>query len=221
LLRQRVDAIVLIVVDIAVLEALRSLEIGIPLVAAAATQRRSPHLVSIDQYRGARSAVRHLVELGHSRILHLAGPPSAPDAIERIRGWRDELAASRLEVVEPRHGDWSAASGYELGRTIDATPGTGLFVGNDQMAIGVLSALRERGLRVPADVSVVGFDDVPEAAYLLPSLTTVRQDFAALGGLIMQKVLVAVEEPENVAEDTPLATRLVIRDSTGPAPRSD
>ena len=221
LLRQRVDAIVLIVVDIAVLEALRSLEIGIPLVAAAATPRRSPHLVSIDQYRGARSAVRHLVELGHSRILHLAGPPSAPDAIERIRGWRDELAASRLEVVEPRHGDWSAASGYELGRTIDATPGTGLFVGNDQMAIGVLSALRERGLRVPADVSVVGFDDVPEAAYLLPSLTTVRQDFAALGGLIMQKVLVAVEEPENVAEDTPLATRLVIRDSTGPAPRSD
>ncbi|MBN9189660.1 LacI family DNA-binding transcriptional regulator [Microbacterium sp.] len=221
LLRQRVDAIVLIVVDIAVLEALRSLEIGIPLVAAAATQRRSPHLVSIDQYRGARSAVRHLVELGHSRILHLAGPASAPDAIERIRGWRDELAASRLEVIEPRHGDWSAASGYELGRTIDATPGTGLFVGNDQMAIGVLSALRERGLRVPADVSVVGFDDVPEAAYLLPSLTTVRQDFAALGGLIMQKVLVAVEEPENVAEDTPLATRLVIRDSTGPAPRSD
>ena len=221
LLRQRVDAIVLIVVDIAVLEALRSLEIGIPLVAAAATPRRSPHLVSIDQYRGARSAVRHLVELGHSRILHLAGPPSAPDAIERIRGWRDELAASRLEVIEPRHGDWSRASGYELGRTIDATPGTGLFVGNDQMAIGVLSALRERGLRVPADVSVVGFDDVPEAAYLLPSLTTVRQDFAALGGLIMQKVLVAVEEPENVAEDTPLATRLVIRDSTGPAPRSD
>jgi len=221
LLRQRVDAIVLIVVDIAVLEALRSLEIGIPLVAAAATQRRSPHLVSIDQYRGARSAVRHLVELGHSRILHLAGPPSAPDAIERIRGWRDELACCRLGVIEPRHCDWSAASGYELGRTIDATPGTGLFVGNDQMAIGVLSALRERGLRVPADVSVVGFDDVPEAAYLLPSLTTVRQDFAALGGLIMQKVLVAVEEPENVAEDTPLATRLVIRDSTGPAPRSD
>jgi len=221
LLRQRVDAIVLIVVDIAVLEALRSLEIGIPLVAAAATPRRSPHLVSIDQYRGARSAVRHLVELGHSRILHLAGPPSAPDAIERIRGWRDELAASRLEVVEPRHGDWSAASGYELGRTIDATPGTGLFVGNDQMAIGVLSALRERGLRVPEDVSVVGFDDVPEAAYLLPSLTTVRQDFAALGGLIMQKVLVAVEEPESIAEDTPLATRLVIRDSTGPVARRD
>ena len=221
LLRQRVDAIVLIVVDIAVLEALRSLEIGIPLVAAAATPRRSPHLVSIDQYRGARSAVRHLVELGHSRILHLAGPPSAPDAIERIRGWRDELAARRLEVVEPRHGDWSAASGYELGRTIDATPGTGLFVGNDQMAIGVLSALRERGLRVPEDVSVVGFDDVPEAAYLLPSLTTVRQDFAALGGLIMQKVLVAVEEPESIAEDTPLATRLVIRDSTGPVARRD
>ena len=82
------------------------------------------------------------------------------------------------------------------------------------MAIGLLSALRERGLRVPEDVSVVGFDDVPEAGYLYPPLTTVRQDFAALGGLIMQKVLVAVEDPETVTEDTPLPTRLVLRAST-------
>ncbi len=74
------------------------------------------------------------------------------------------------------------------------------------MAIGLLSALRERGLRVPEDVSVVGFDDVPGAAYLFPPLTTVRQDFAALGGLIMQKVLIAVEEPDTATEDTPLPT---------------
>ncbi|MEU1972960.1 LacI family DNA-binding transcriptional regulator [Microbacterium sp. NPDC019599] len=218
LLRQRVDAIVLVVVDIAVLEAVRALDLSIPVVAAASTARRSPLIVSIDQYRGARSAVRHLAELGHERILHLAGPAQASDAFERVRGWRDELAARRLAVVEPHHGDWSAASGYRLGSTLDIEPGSAIFVANDHMSIGVLSALRERGLRVPDDVSVVGFDDVPEAGYLYPPLTTVRQDFAALGELIMQKVLIAVEEPDSATEDTPLPTHLIVRQSTS-APR--
>ena len=216
LLRQRVDAIVLIVLDVTVLETVRALDLGIPLVAVAASARRSPSVVSIDQYRGARSAVRHLVELGHTRILHLGGPPKAPDATERVRGWRDELAANRLEVVEPPHGDWSAASGYQLGLTLDVSPGSAVFVTNDQMAIGLMSALRERGMSVPEDVSVVGFDDVPEAGFLFPPLTTVRQDFAALGGLMMQKVLVAVEEPESATEDTPLPTKLIVRQSTAP-----
>lgn len=170
--------------------------------------------MSIDQYRGARSAVRHLAELGHTRILHLAGPSSAPDALERIRGWRDELAERRLEIVEPVNGDWSAASGHRIGRQLDIAPGSAVFAGNDHMAIGLLSALRERGLRVPEDVSVIGFDDVPEAGYLFPPLTTVRQDFATLGELIMQKVLIAVEEPDSVTEDTPLPTHLIVRQST-------
>lgn len=214
LLRQRVDAIVLVVNDIEVLEIVRTLDLNIPLVAAAATARRSPFLVSIDQYRGARSAVRHLAELGHTHILHLSGPPRAPDAIERVRGWRDELGAHRLEVIEPLHGDWTAANGYRLGLEIDVEPGSAVFAANDHMSIGLLSALRERGLRVPDDVSVVGFDDVPEAGFLFPPLTTVRQDFAALGELMMQKVLISVEEPESVTEDTPLATHLIVRQST-------
>ena len=212
LLRQRVDALVLIVVDNAVLEFIRSLELTIPLVAVAATQRRSTHIVSIDQYRGARSAVRHLAELGHTRIHHLAGPSTAPDAIERVRGWRDELAAQRLEVPELLQGDWTAASGYDLGQHLES--GTAAFASNDQMAIGLLSSLRDRGIRVPEDISVVGFDDVPEAPYMFPPLTTIRQDFAALGALMMQKVLVAVEEPESATEDTPLSTKLIVRQST-------
>jgi len=214
LLRQRVDALVLIVVDSAVLEIIRSLDLTIPLVAVAATQRRSPHIVSIDQYRGARSAVRHLAELGHTRIHHLAGPSTAPDATERVRGWRDELVAQRLEVPELLQGDWTAASGYALGQTLELDSGSAAFASNDQMAIGLLSALRERGVSVPNDMSVVGFDDIPEAPYMFPPLTTIRQDFAALGGLIMQKVLVAVEEPESATEDTPLPTKLVVREST-------
>lgn len=214
LLRQRVDAIVLIVVDVAVLEVVRGLDLSIPLVAVAASPRPSPLIVSIDQYRGARAAVRHLAELGHSRILHVAGPQKNPDSIERERGWRDELISRRLEIVEPLHGDWTAASGHEVGAQLDIAAGDALFSANDHMAIGLLSAFRERGIRVPDDVSVVGFDDVPEAGFLYPPLTTVRQDFAALGGLIMQKVLLAVEDPDTVTEDTPLPTKLVLRSST-------
>ncbi|WEK12689.1 MAG: LacI family DNA-binding transcriptional regulator [Candidatus Microbacterium phytovorans] len=216
LLRQRVDAIVLIVNHIGVLEVVRGLELSVPVVAAAATQRRHPNLVSIDQYRGARAAVRHLAELGHTRILHLAGPPSNPDSLERLRGWRDELAARGLVAVDPPHGDWSAASGFQIGSSLDVGRGTAVFAANDHMAIGLVSALRTRGLRVPDDVSVVGFDDVPEAPYLLPPLTTVRQDFQALGELIMQKALLAVEEPGELTEDTPIATHLIVRDSTRP-----
>ena len=216
LLRQRVDAIVLVVVDVGVLEIVRGLDLSVPVVAAASTPRRSPLIVSIDQYRGARSAVRHLAELGHTRILHIAGPVRAADAVERERGWRDELAEHRLEAVAPTIGDWSAASGHRIAQSLEIEAGTAVFVANDHMAIGVLSGLRERGLRVPEDVSVVGFDDVPEAGYLYPALTTVRQDFDTLGELIMQKVLIAVEEPDSVTEDTPIPTHLIVRQSTAP-----
>ncbi|SIT66917.1 LacI family DNA-binding transcriptional regulator [Microbacterium sp. RU33B] len=214
LLRQRVDAIVLIVVDVDVLEIVRGLDLSVPVVASASTSRRSPSIVSIDQYRGARSAVRHLAELGHERILHVAGPLRAPDALERVRGWRDELAAHRLEAVEPMIGDWTPAGGYRIGSQLDIEPGTAVFAANDHTAIGLLSAFRERGLRIPEDVSVVGFDDVPEAGFLYPPLTTVRQDFAGLGEQMMQKVLVAVEEPDSVTEAPPLPTHLIVRQST-------
>lgn len=217
LLRQRVDAIVLVVSDIAVLDVVLTLDPSVPVVAVAATTRRSPALVSIDQYRGARAATRHLVEVGHSHVVHLAGPVEAPDSIERIRGWRDEMTANRLAVPAVHHGDWSAQSGYELGMALtEIQPGSAVFAANDYMALGLVSALAERGLRVPDDVSVIGFDDVPEAPYFLPPLTTVRQDFAALGALIMQKVLIAIEEPDAVTESTPLPTSLIVRGSTRP-----
>ena len=214
LLRQRVDAIVLVVVDNGVLEMIRGYDVGIPLIASASSARRHPRIVSLDQYRGARAAVRHLAELGHTRILHLAGPLRSPDATERIRGWRDELQQRRLDVVEPVHGDWSARSGYDVGAEIDVAPGSAIFVGNDQMTMGLLSALRARELKVPEDISVVGFDDVPEAPYQFPPLTTVRQDFAALGQLMMQKLLVELEEGGTHTEDTPIPTQLIVRDST-------
>ncbi|MGC4174234.1 LacI family DNA-binding transcriptional regulator [Demequina sp.] len=214
LLRQRVDAIVAVVTDFGVLELVRGLDITIPLVASASTARRSPRVVSIDQYRGARAAVRHLAELGHTRIHHLTGPNAATDSAERIRGWRDELSAHRLEAPDPIAGNWTAESGYRVGLTLDLEPGAAVFASNDLSALGLLSALRERGLRVPEDVSVVGFDDVPEAAFFYPPLTTVRQDFAALGRQLMQKVLLALEEGDMETMDTPLPTELIVRAST-------
>lgn len=214
LLRQRVDAVVLIINDVAVLELVRGLEVGVPVVASASSAQRGPRLVAIDQYRGARSAVRHLAELGHQRVLHIAGPATATDAIERVRGWRDELAARRLEVVEPAHGDWTAESGHAIASSLPLAPGDAIFVANDQMSIGVLSGLRARGLEVPRDVSIVGFDDIPEAGYLYPPLTTVRQDFAALGQMMMQKVLVGLEEGTEETSETPLPTSLILRAST-------
>lgn len=217
LLSQRVEAIVLIVADLTVLAAVRGLDVGVPVIAVAAGQRRGHHTTSIDQYRGARSAVRHLIELGHRRIAHLSGPPTAPDAIERLRGWRDELAAAQLVAQEPGHGDWSAESGYRFGEQF--ADATAMFAANDQMALGFISALTARGLAVPGDVSVVGFDDLPESAFYLPPLTTVNQDFAALGALTMQRVLIALEEPDSEAESTPIPTRLVVRKSAA-APRS-
>lgn len=216
LLRERVEAVVLIAEDVAQLDVVRAFEAGVPIIAVAAGQHRGPLTVSIDQYRGAREAVRHLVELGHRSIAILAGPEVSPDAIERVRGWRDELSEARLVATELSHGDWSAESGYRFGSELAERSATAVFVANDQMAIGVMAALRHRGLRIPEDISVVGFDDVPEAAYFVPPLTTVRQDFAALGALTMQQVLIALEEPDTAAESLPIPTRLVVRESTAP-----
>jgi DNA-binding LacI/PurR family transcriptional regulator len=214
LLRQRVDAIVLIVVDIGVLEMVRELDLSVPVVAAASSSRRSPLLVQIDQYRGARSAVRHLADLGKTRIAHIAGPARAADAIERVRGWRDELAERGLPAVDLVYGEWTAEAGYRIGLEMDLEPGMAVFTSNDLIALGLMSALRERSLNVPDDIAIVGFDDIPEAAFLYPPLTTVRQDFAALGEQMLQKVLVALEEEQGETTDTPLATHLVVREST-------
>jgi DNA-binding LacI/PurR family transcriptional regulator len=217
LVSQRVEAIVLVVADVAVLAAVRGLDAGVPVIAVAAGPRRGPLTTSLDQYRGARMAVRHLIEMGHRRIAHLAGPQAHPDSIERLRGWRDELAEAQLVAQEPARGDWSAESGFRFGEQLgDATA---VFAANDQMALGLIAALHGRGLKVPGDVSVVGFDAAPDTAYYFPPLTTVSQDFAALGALTMERVLIAIEESDSLAESTPIPTRLIVRESTAP-PRS-
>jgi DNA-binding LacI/PurR family transcriptional regulator len=214
LVRQNVEAIVLIAPERGALDALDGIELGVPIVAVASEDRGGMHRVWLDQYAGARLAVEHLVSLGHREIRHVGGPPNAMDAAERIRGWSAALAEHDLPAREPLLGDWSPASGYVHGRVLARdTEMTAVFVSNDQMAIGVVHALVEAGLSVPGDVSVVGYDDIPEAAFIAPPLTTVRQDFDALGRDAMAGVLAVLGDDEWLVP-VPRVPDLVVRAST-------
>jgi DNA-binding LacI/PurR family transcriptional regulator len=140
-----------------------------------------------------------------------------------VEGWQLELADAGLRPAEPVIGDWSAAFGYDAGRGVatDARV-TAVFAANDQIALGLLLALHEAGRRVPDDVSVVGFDDQPEAAYLVPPLTTVRQDFVAVGARAVDKIAAAIAgangpSGDEGTDDRGLITpELIVRRSSGP-----
>ncbi|MFD9434722.1 LacI family DNA-binding transcriptional regulator [Streptomyces sp. NPDC060002] len=168
----------------------------------------------------ARAATEHLLDLGHTTVHHLAGPQRWYAARDRLEGWRTTLAAHGRDVPPVVEGDWSAASGYTAGRELAAdTAVTAVFAANDDMAIGLIRALTEAGRRVPQDVSVVGFDDVPVAAYVTPPLTTVPQPFDAVAQEGLKRLVHTIENPEAdplPASDPPVD--LVVRSSTAPPP---
>ncbi|MDO4901362.1 LacI family DNA-binding transcriptional regulator [Actinomyces sp.] len=175
---------------------------SVPLVVVAdglAPSRRI-HVVSVDQELGARMAVGHLLGLGRSTIAHLAGPADWYDALARARGWRSALEDAGREAPTMLIGDWSSERGYEVGAEI-VTRGLpdAVFCANDLMALGMLAALRDQGVRVPEDVAVVGFDDTPGTAFFSPPLTTVRQPFDELGVLCMEVLLRAIDGEEGTA----------------------
>jgi DNA-binding LacI/PurR family transcriptional regulator len=174
-------------------------------------------VVDTDQAGGARAAVEHLIGLGHRTVWHVAGPEESFAAERRVDSWRAALTAAGREVPALLRGDWSAESGYLAGRRLAADPRcTAVFVANDQMAIGVLRALQEQGRNVPRDVSVVGFDDIPEAASFIPPLTTVHQDFAEVGRRCVESVLRQIRNDAPEKGTTLVPTRLKVRQSTAP-----
>ncbi len=223
LTRLGVEGVLVVAGHDAAVEVARSRPGDVPVVVVEGDLSRTPMTVGVDQVAGALAAVRHLVDLGHRRVVHLAGPRDWAEARARTEGWRRAMSEAALPTTEPLVGDWSAASGYAAGRGIAADPAvTAVFAGNDQMALGVLRALAERGRPVPGAVSVVGFDDIPEAAFLHPPLTTVRQDFDAVAARALDLLDAAIrgETPSPV----PLvAPTLVVRASTAPptSPRTD
>jgi DNA-binding LacI/PurR family transcriptional regulator len=175
-------------------------------------------VVDTDQADGARQAVRHLLGLGHRTVRHVAGPGESFAAQRRAQAWRATLADADRPVLPVHQGDWSAESGYRAGLALADDPEcTAVFAANDQMALGLLRAFHEKGRSVPGDVSVVGFDDIPDATSFIPPLTTVHQDFAEVGRRCVQGVLRALRDDVPAEPGTTLVpTRLIVRQSTAP-----
>lgn len=172
--------------------------------------------VELDQKLGARLATEHLLELGHRDIVHMTGRLDAYDARARLKGWAETVRRAGLEGARSVEGDFTAASGFQLARGLiaeDRLP-TALFAGNDQMAMGVLAAFAQHDIDVPRRVSLVGFDDIAGAEYLVPSLTTVRQDFVALGRTSVEMLLGLLAGDR--AEHRLIAPELIPRGSTAP-----
>jgi DNA-binding LacI/PurR family transcriptional regulator len=217
-LDQAVDGIAVLVPHTETLRILEEFNPGVPVVAVGSLGNEAVSGAMVDQKRGAEIAVGHLIGLGHSRIGHVAGPAGWIDGALRAEGWRAALRHAGLRDDLLLEGDWSAGSGYRIGRQLAAAgTATALFVANDQMALGVLRAFSEAGIRVPDDVSVVGFDDQPESGYFTPPLTTVRQDFEELGRRCMDTMLKEIEAGAPVSSIV-VTPELVRRESTA-APR--
>jgi DNA-binding LacI/PurR family transcriptional regulator len=213
-----VDGVAVIAPTLAGRDALADIVPDFAVVAVEAGPDASIPVASVDQVSGAAAATRHLLSLGHKTVWHVAGPANWIESEKRHEGWRTTLEAAGARVPALLRGDWTPRSGYELAPQLMEIPGmTAVFVANDQMALGLLRALHEAGRKVPDDLSVVGFDDIPEAGYFIPPLTTVRQDFAELGRRCLQVLLSRIGDREGLTRVL-VAPELVVRESTGMAP---
>src|SRR5215469_10924214 len=219
-LGQAVAGIIVIAPQTGVAETLAGLSVGVPLVAVGCGAAVPLPSVKIDNVAGAMLATRHLLGLGHQTVHHIGGPGNWHDARDRIAGWRQALRAAGAPLPEMPRGDWSARSGYEAGRQLAARPEvTAVFCANDPMALGFLRAAAEAGRRVPQDISVVGFDDVPESAYFSPPLTTVRQDFSALGERALRLLMSQITAGGEAPPLPPVVPELIVRSSSAAPPR--
>ncbi|MCA0456241.1 MAG: LacI family transcriptional regulator [Chloroflexi bacterium] len=190
---------------------------GLPLVQVNSQydDQLAPSLM-INQEHGTRLLLDHLLQLGHRDIAVIHGPSNHYDAVARQAACGAILREFRMRAVAEGAGDWSAASGYAAMQGIlgQGSAFTAVFAANDQMALGAMRALREHGLSIPGDVSVVGFDDLPEAAYYEPPLTTIQQDFARLGENSIAYLVECIEQPDTVAERRLIPPSFVHRRST-------
>lgn len=217
LLSQSIEALVVIAPQQRVLDALRELSFDVPYVTLQSSDLAERHGMSTDQVLGARLATRHLIELGHSEILHISGPQDWIEAEARMQGYLDEINAADLRTRAPILGDWSAHFGYYAGlELLRFRDFSAVFASNDQMALGFMHACRDNGLRIPEDVSVVGFDDIPEAAHFAPPLTTVRQNFVEIGRRAVALLLGELQGAQPPHEL--VVPELVVRQSTAAPP---
>nr|WP_241986372.1 LacI family DNA-binding transcriptional regulator [Cryobacterium psychrophilum] len=219
LMSQSIEGLVVVAPQVRVFDALASMSIQVPYVSLQSITVTGPRALSVDQIEGARLATRHLIDLGHREILHLAGPQDWIEAEARMRGFLDEIDRAELRTHPPILGDWTADFGYFAGRELSrGRDFTAVFAANDQMAAGLLHAFRDEGVNVPGEVSVVGFDDIPLAAHFWPPLTTVHENFTEIGRRAVALLLEEVQGTDEAVETLQTLPRLVVRESTGPAP---
>ncbi|GAA5150259.1 LacI family DNA-binding transcriptional regulator [Microbacterium pseudoresistens] len=215
LVREHVDGIVVLAPQVRVYSVLKGMAVSVPFVSLQTASGSDGVSLSADQVAGARMITDHLIAQGHTDILHLAGPQDWIEAESRMRGYLDALRDADLPTFPPIRGDWTADFGYfagtELARRRDFTA---VFAANDVMAIGLMHGFRDAGLRIPEDVSVVGFDDIPVAAHVHPPLTTVHQDFPEVGRRTV-RILLAQIRGEQVPVFGLLAPELRVRESSG------
>jgi DNA-binding LacI/PurR family transcriptional regulator len=212
---QSIEGLVVIAPQVRVFRALDAQPLDIPYVTLQSAELDPQHALSVDQIAGARLATRHLIELGHRNIYHLTGPQDWIEAEARMRGFLEEMSAHDIPTTAPILGDWTAEFGYYAGKELlRVRDFTAVFSSNDQMALGMMHAIRDEGLDIPGDISVVGFDDIPEAAHFWPPLTSVRQDFAELGRRCVDLLLGPAEGVEPAAST--IVPELIVRRSSGP-----
>jgi DNA-binding LacI/PurR family transcriptional regulator len=205
--------------------ALRGPGAGVPVIGLGIDAGPLASSVRIDQVAGAAAATCHLLAAGHRTVWHVGGPPGWPESAERAEGWRQALRSVGAVVppVVPA-ADWSPEAGYAAGRVLRDRPDvTAVFAADDSLALGLLRALTESGLDVPGRVSVVGFDDVPDAAYFWPPLTTVRPDYDAAGRAALEMLLARLTAGDGGGELRTVTPSLVVRSTapgSGPPPGS-
>jgi DNA-binding LacI/PurR family transcriptional regulator len=197
---------------------LLALSDGIPFVQIGA--RSGAYLPSVicDQAQGAKVAAQHLIDLGHRQLAEISGPLRSYDAYDRHEGWLSALKDNNIPSHISAEGEFTIDSGYQaMCQLLDgSTPFTAVFIANDSMTLGAYTALRARGLRVPEDISIVGFDDIPESAHILNGLTTVHQDFEMLGNLALEYLVGIIDNPDTPVYQRVLVPKLVIRGTTLP-----
>jgi DNA-binding LacI/PurR family transcriptional regulator len=218
-LEQGTAGLVIIAPVEAAARAVSEVPIDVPRVIIDGDPESPTGLVTVDQRAGAGLATQYLLDRGHPTVWHVSGPPGWFDSAGRIAGWRETLAAAGAEIPPPVPADWTPEAGYQAGLLLARMPEvTAVFAANDHLALGIMKALRERRRSVPDEVSIIGFDDIPVANFVVPPLTTVRPDFAAVGRMTMESLAEQMEAAPPPAVARTVAPVLVERESVADGP---
>lgn len=215
----RCDGVIFMAPWVSGAETIMAIDRTMPMVTTSTVPGYDGPAVHPDMARSSEEVVEHLLEMGHATVHHVAGPAEWSASHLRALGWEQALRRAGCEVVQPLTGDWTARSGYLAGLELAEDPSvTAIFASNDETALGIMYALTERGLRIPEDISVVGYDDAPGSDYFRPALTTVRVDGYEHGRTAVAH-LIAQLDGQSPEPTVIVPHELVIRRSTAKAPR--